>query len=82
MWEIYSLAQSPYFDIEDKDLIKKLQDGYRMGKPEFASQEIYDMMMNCWNFVPETRPTFDELEKRLGGLMQDAVKNVRCTLIL
>lgn len=47
-----------------------------MEKPQFANQDIYDIMLNCWNAKPETRPLFNELEKRLGALMQDGVKDV------
>lgn len=38
MWELFSLGATPYFDIELKDLQCKLNDGYRLEKPEYATQ--------------------------------------------
>lgn len=41
MWELFSLVQGPYPDIDSKTmLIKQLIEGYRMIKPEFATQDM------------------------------------------
>jgi FMS-like tyrosine kinase 1 len=57
LWEIFSLAQSPYPGMEPTvELYKKLLEGYRMEKPEFATDEIYKTMLDCWNKEPKTRP--------------------------
>lgn len=34
-----------------------------------ASQEVFDVMLSCWNVTPETRPSFNELEKTFGLFM-------------
>ncbi len=77
LYELFSLGKVPYPGMEaNENLYFKLRDGYRMEKPQFATQEIYDIMLNCWHAKPETRPLFKELEKRLGAMMQDGVKDV------
>lgn len=41
MWELFSLGESPYPGIDaNQDLYLKLNDGYRMIKPDFATQEM------------------------------------------
>lgn len=50
---------------------------FQMEKPAFASRDVYDIMLNCWNAKPESRPLFGELERRLGGLLHESVKEVR-----
>lgn len=36
----------------------------------------HDIMLECWRASPETRPSFAELEKRMGEMLQDTVKDV------
>lgn len=47
-----------------------------MEKPSFANEDVYDIMLNCWNAKPESRPLFGELERRLGAFLHDSVKDV------
>ncbi|RWS11057.1 Vascular endothelial growth factor receptor 3-like protein, partial [Dinothrombium tinctorium] len=37
------------------------QNGYRMSKPDYCSNEIYDIMKSCWHNDPEKRPDFARL---------------------
>ncbi|KAG5675895.1 hypothetical protein PVAND_005755 [Polypedilum vanderplanki] len=32
-------------------------------------------MLNCWNAKPESRPLFNELERKLSSFMMDSVKD-------
>lgn len=47
-----------------------------MEKPSFANQDIYDIMLKCWNTKPESRPLFGELERNLSSYLLDSVKDV------
>lgn len=41
MWELFSLGSAPYPDIETYvELHSKIRDGYRLAKPESATQEM------------------------------------------
>uniref|UniRef100_A0A0P4VYT9 Receptor protein-tyrosine kinase n=2 Tax=Scylla olivacea TaxID=85551 RepID=A0A0P4VYT9_SCYOL len=75
LWEIFSLGTTPYPGIEvDKDFLQLLEDGYRMACPKYANQEIYDLLLECWDTEPMDRPSFMEALHRLGSLMQPDVK--------
>lgn len=83
MWEFFSLAQTPYPGIDpNRDLYLKLLNGYRMEKPKYSNQKIYDIMLSCWNQKPETRPVFADLEKQLGSLIHDSVKDVSISFLV
>jgi FMS-like tyrosine kinase 1 len=45
-------------------------------KPKYATQDLYDIMLNCWNAKPESRPLFNQLERKLSAFMMDSVKDV------
>lgn len=40
-----------------------------MEKPNKCPDAIYNLMQMCWNFVPENRPTFEEIIGNINSLM-------------
>uniref|UniRef100_A0A670I2M7 Vascular endothelial growth factor receptor 1 n=1 Tax=Podarcis muralis TaxID=64176 RepID=A0A670I2M7_PODMU len=75
LWEIFSLGASPYPGVQiDEDFFNKLKEGIRMKAPDFATPEIYQIMLDCWQGDPKERPRFSELVERLGDLLQANVK--------
>ena len=78
LWEFFSLGAVPYPGMEPNErLFYKIREGYRMEKPEHSTEDIYDIMLSCWNVVPESRPLFNELERKFSSLMVESVMNVR-----
>ncbi|XP_043929203.1 vascular endothelial growth factor receptor 1 isoform X2 [Protopterus annectens] len=75
LWEIFSLGASPYPGVQiDEEFCQRLKEGTRMRAPEYATPEIYQTMLDCWQSEPKERPTFPELVKRLGDLLQANVQ--------
>lgn len=84
LWEFFSLGKVPYTGMEaNQNLYYKLRDGYRMEKPPLANQDLYDIMLHCWNAKPESRPLFKKLEQQLGSFLHESVKDVSfCQTVL
>ena len=61
LWELLSLGKTPYPGMGPNELIGELQNGYRMNKPQFATNEIGRLMADCWKLDPNERPTFNQL---------------------
>ncbi|NXA53434.1 VGFR1 factor, partial [Nothocercus julius] len=75
LWEIFSLGASPYPGVQiDEDFCSKLKEGTRMRAPEQATEEIYQIMLDCWRSDPNERPRFSELVTKLGDLLQASVQ--------
>ena len=55
-------------------LISFLRDGKRLEKPAFSPDLIDELMSRCWEMEPGGRPTFDELERELGNMLEENVK--------
>jgi len=45
-----------------------------MEKPPHATNDIYDVMDNCWKANPNERPTFQDLEDILGDQLEASVR--------
>ena len=54
-------------------LLRELQKGQRMEKPEYAPNFIGEMMSNCWQKEPKDRRTFsqmaDVIEKEIESVV-------------
>ncbi|XP_077015052.1 vascular endothelial growth factor receptor 1 isoform X2 [Tamandua tetradactyla] len=75
LWEIFSLGGSPYPGVQmDEDFCSRLREGMRMRAPEYATPEIYQIMLDCWHKDPKERPRFSELVGKLGDLLQANVQ--------
>lgn len=75
LWEIFTLGGNPYPSVPVEDLFHKLRQGHRMGKPPYGGDEMYQIMCNCWQQVPNQRPTFKQLVQELD----QALTSKACT---
>lgn len=75
LWEIFSLGGTPYPGmVVDSSFYNKIKSGYRMSKPEHAPEDVYEMMMKCWNSEPEKRPSFLGLSDSVSSLLPSSYK--------
>ncbi|XP_065357936.1 vascular endothelial growth factor receptor 1 isoform X3 [Calliphora vicina] len=76
LWELFSLAKVPYPEIDaNQSLYLKLKDGYRMEKPPYANDDLYDIMLECWSTNPERRPLFNVLKERFAIMLGEEGTN-------
>ncbi|KOX72190.1 Tyrosine-protein kinase Fps85D [Melipona quadrifasciata] len=61
MWEIFSKGGNPYSGMSNSQAREKIDAGYRMPAPENTPDEIYRLMLRCWEYEPEKRPHFDQI---------------------
>ncbi|XP_014828259.1 PREDICTED: protein-tyrosine kinase 2-beta-like [Poecilia mexicana] len=61
VWEIFSMAQQPFYWLENGQVINQLESGVRLHKPQQCPPPIYGLLTRCWAYEPHSRPTFREL---------------------
>ncbi|CAL1592988.1 unnamed protein product [Knipowitschia caucasica] len=77
LWEIFSLGSSPYPGMPvDAKFYKMIKEGYRMNAPEFAPNEMYQIMWSCWDPVPVKRPPFTKVVEQIEQQLSDATKHI------
>ncbi|XP_056151568.1 platelet-derived growth factor receptor beta isoform X2 [Lampris incognitus] len=75
LWEIFTLGGTPYPDLPMNELFySALKRGYRMAKPNHASDEVYEIMKKCWDEKFEKRPEFSFLVHTMGNLLTESYK--------
>ncbi|XP_022625587.1 protein-tyrosine kinase 2-beta-like [Seriola dumerili] len=61
VWEVFSMAQQPFFWLENGQVINQLEMGVRLPKPQLCPPTIYSLLTRCWAYEPQARPGFSEL---------------------
>jgi len=62
VFEVLTRALEPYADIiENKEVVAKLETGWRMPRVKQVHAPFYDMMLDCWQDTPSQRPRFSHL---------------------
>ncbi|XP_055681919.1 protein sevenless isoform X2 [Lutzomyia longipalpis] len=57
-WEIMTLGQQPYPARNNLEVLHYVRDGGRLTRPTDCPEDLYQLMLKCWSYCPEDRPTF------------------------
>ncbi|KAE9548688.1 hypothetical protein FO519_008100 [Halicephalobus sp. NKZ332] len=76
MWELFTCAQQPYFEIEPEEVQAELEQGVRLGQPYNCPDELYGAMYCCWNREALKRPTTGQLLKLLEDFNAELKKYI------
>lgn len=72
MWEIFTFSKrQPYDEMTDQQVIENaIEKSGRilLARPHSCPEEVYKVMLQCWNNNPETRATFEELFQSLTSI--------------
>merc|ERR1712141_363831 len=60
-WEIFSKGGTPYQGMTNTRARELIDSGYRMPAPDGTPDEMYQLMLRCWQYEPEDRPHFAEI---------------------
>ena len=78
VWELFSKGEMPYFTMTNAEAMEKVATGYRLQQPKGCPDEVYKLMLSCWNEDPMERPSFEEVLNILNDLFQKiAIQNVQ-----
>uniref|UniRef100_A0A673ATI4 Tyrosine-protein kinase n=1 Tax=Sphaeramia orbicularis TaxID=375764 RepID=A0A673ATI4_9TELE len=68
LWETFSLGVCPYPGMTNQQAREQVEKGYRMACPQRCPDDVYKVMQRCWQYNPEERPKFSELQRDLGAI--------------
>lgn len=68
LWETFSLGVCPYPGMTNQQAREQVEKGYRMTCPQKCPEEVYKIMQRCWEYKPENRPKFADIQKELASI--------------
>lgn len=60
-WEVMSYGERPYWSWENKDVVRAVQELYRLPPPQNCPDCVYKLMLRCWQENRQMRPKFREI---------------------
>ncbi|XP_031830445.1 tyrosine-protein kinase Dnt [Nomia melanderi] len=61
LWELATLGQQPYVEVDPFEMMACLRDGYRLAQPRPCPDELFAVMAVCWLGLSRDRPTMPQL---------------------
>ncbi|XP_059837371.1 ephrin type-A receptor 7 isoform X1 [Hypanus sabinus] len=71
MWEVMSYGERPYWDMSNQDVIKAIEEGYRLPAPMDCPPGLHQLMLDCWQQERSERPKFDQIV----GILDKMIRN-------
>nr|CAD7590676.1 unnamed protein product [Timema genevievae] len=72
LWELVSLGGTPYADTAIKEVPSRIMRGHRLHQMNFVGDDLYQLMLQCWQLDLDERPTFDEIVHVLENFIEDS----------
>ncbi|XP_034060391.1 ephrin type-A receptor 7 isoform X7 [Gymnodraco acuticeps] len=71
MWEVMSYGERPYWDMSNQDVIKAIEEGYRLPAPMDCPPGLHQLMLDCWQKDRAERPKFDQIVSILDKMIRN-----------
>lgn len=72
MWEVFTLAkEQPYDTLSDQEVIENAVNTEKiklLAKPEHCPEEVFEVMLQCWEKEPDARINFEDVYSSLAAL--------------
>lgn len=70
MWEIFTFGERPYYDWSHRKIYEEVLQGYRLPKPDDAPETLYRVMVECWIYDRNDRPTFSAITSEIKSFIR------------
>jgi len=71
MWEVCEEGKQPWGTLSNQEVVSIVTDQMRyLDKPKDSTNELYQIMVRCWSFTPNQRPTFKEIAENMNNICE------------
>ena len=67
-WECLTLGGTPYSEVSNKEVPFSVMRGMRLKQPQYVSEELYQLLLTCWQVDLDERPSFEEIVDYIKSL--------------
>uniref|UniRef100_A0A3B3B630 receptor protein-tyrosine kinase n=1 Tax=Oryzias melastigma TaxID=30732 RepID=A0A3B3B630_ORYME len=70
MWEVMAFGERPYWDMSNHEVMKAINEAFRLPAPMDCPSAIYQLMLQCWQQDRAIRPRFTDIVNILDKLLR------------
>lgn len=70
MWEVMAYGERPYWDMSNHEVMKAINEAFRLPAPMDCPSAIYQLMLQCWQHDRSKRPRFSDIVNILDKLLR------------
>lgn len=70
MWEVMAFGERPYWDMSNHEVMKAINEAFRLPAPMDCPSAIYQLMLQCWQHDRSKRPRFSDIVNILDKLLR------------
>ncbi|XP_046881577.1 ephrin type-A receptor 2a [Hypomesus transpacificus] len=70
MWEVMAFGERPYWDMSNHEVMKAINEAFRLPAPMDCPSTVYQLMLQCWLQDRSKRPRFPDIVNILDKLLQ------------
>ncbi|KAL6482952.1 hypothetical protein MHYP_G00078240 [Metynnis hypsauchen] len=78
MWEVMAFGERPYWDMSNHEVMKAINEAFRLPAPMDCPSAVYQLMLQCWLQDRSKRPRFQDIVSLLDKLLKspDSLKAI------
>ncbi|XP_056896986.1 ephrin type-A receptor 2 isoform X1 [Takifugu flavidus] len=78
MWEVMAFGERPYWDMSNHEVMKAINEAFRLPAPMDCPSAVYQLMLQCWLHDRSKRPRFGDIVNLLDKLLRspDSLKTI------
>ncbi|XP_068188774.1 ephrin type-A receptor 2 isoform X2 [Antennarius striatus] len=78
MWEVMAFGERPYWDMSNHEVMKAINEAFRLPAPMDCPSAVYQLMLQCWLQDRSKRPRFGDIVNLLDKLLRspDSLKPI------
>ncbi|MGH0132430.1 UNVERIFIED_CONTAM: hypothetical protein FKN15_049818 [Acipenser sinensis] len=70
MWEVMAFGERPYWDMSNHEVMKSINEAFRLPAPMDCPSAVYQLMIQCWLQDRSKRPRFPDIVSILDKLLR------------
>uniref|UniRef100_A0A8C9RBD0 receptor protein-tyrosine kinase n=1 Tax=Scleropages formosus TaxID=113540 RepID=A0A8C9RBD0_SCLFO len=71
MWEVMAFGERPYWDMSNHEVMKAINEAFRLPAPMDCPSAVYQLMLQCWLQDRFKRPRFADIVSLLDKLLRN-----------
>uniref|UniRef100_A0A8C1VQC1 receptor protein-tyrosine kinase n=1 Tax=Cyprinus carpio TaxID=7962 RepID=A0A8C1VQC1_CYPCA len=78
MWEVMAFGERPYWDMSNHEVMKAINEAFRLPAPMDCPSAVYQLMLQCWLQDRSKRPRFGDIVSIIDKLLKspDSLKTI------